>query len=51
MMLGREVNLPLDIMYEKLPNHIVDQEAEYIRSLKERMTMLEHSCQSSEEIL
>ena len=37
MMLGREVNLPLDIMYEKLPDHIVDQEVEYITSLKERM--------------
>ena len=28
MMFGREVNLPLDIMYEKLPDHSVDQEVE-----------------------
>ena len=29
MMLEREVNLPLDIMYEKLPDHIVDKEVHY----------------------
>ena len=37
MVLGREVNLPLDIVYKKLPDHSVDQEVEYISSLKERM--------------
>ena len=37
MMLGRQVNLPLDIMYEKLHDHSDNQEVEYITSLEERM--------------